>query len=98
MTKPNASRADRPARAVRFYPDTLMPAIQETFAILADLDFGHRTACETLDAWDGPPDEKDLIARDLEARYAAVRQPYEERLEALRDRAGAIATPPTLML
>ncbi|GGK48101.1 hypothetical protein GCM10011322_38820 [Salinarimonas ramus] len=80
----HALRADA---AAPVYPNDLTPALQETLAILADLDFAHEAAHERLAHWDGPEAVKREIARDLDARHDAAKAPYERRLVALRERA-----------
>lgn len=77
--------------AIRFYPDELTPAIQETLAILADLDFARRAALERLEEWDGPEDEKAAIASELTIRADAAREPYQRRLVELEQRARGLA-------
>ncbi|MGP9819016.1 hypothetical protein ACTZWW_03285 [Salinarimonas sp. NSM] len=84
---PHAFAARRPEPAAHADPHDLLPAVQETLAILADLAFAHTSARERLALWDGPEPVKAEIARDLDARHAAAAAPYERHLAALEERA-----------
>ncbi|WP_372423689.1 hypothetical protein [Salinarimonas chemoclinalis] len=89
---PSSSTARRPAAAAHADPHDMLPAVQETLAILADLAFAHASARERLALWDGPEAVKTEIARDLDARHAAAAAPYERRLAALQERAAGTRT------
>lgn len=88
--------ADVAVEHLRVYPDDLRPALQETLAILADIDFLHAAEHERLDAWDGAPDAKDALRRTLEERHAAARAPYLLRLQELHLRMRAVLGTPGL--
>ncbi|MGJ3265552.1 MAG: hypothetical protein ACFE0R_20215 [Salinarimonas sp.] len=90
MTRRFAARRLEIEPSAPAYPDDLLPAVQETLAILADLAFAHTSARERLALWDGPDGVKTEIARDLDARHAAATAPYERRLEELRRRVQVI--------
>ncbi|WP_029029678.1 hypothetical protein [Salinarimonas rosea] len=88
---PHSFAARRHNQAARAYPYDLLPAVQETLAILADLAFAHASARERLALWDGPEAVKAEIARDLDARHLAAAAPYERRLAALQESAEGVS-------
>lgn len=83
--------ADIVVGPLRIYPDDLRPALQETLAILADIDFLHEQERERLEAWDAAPAAKEALERSLAVRREAARAPYLMRLEELRLRMRALA-------
>src|SRR3954452_25522224 len=58
-----AARTTDGAKAT-FYPDHLLPALQSTLAVLADLDIRHEIDRDYLEEWSGP----DEVRRHLRAR------------------------------
>ena len=72
-----------------FYPDDLLPKIQQILAIMADLELRYETDRYHLENWSGPKAIKAHILADLEQSYKANRERYEVCLEELRLRAKA---------
>jgi hypothetical protein len=72
---------------VEFYPDDLLPKMQQLLAILADLDQRYETDRYHLENWSGPQAIKAHLLADLEQSYRANRQRFETCLEELRLRA-----------
>ena len=69
---------------VEFYPDDLLPKMQQLLAILADLDQRYETDRYHLENWSGPQAIKAHLLADLEQSYRANRQRFETCLEELR--------------
>src|SRR4051812_34717106 len=72
-----------------FYPDDLLPKIQQVLAIMADLELRYETDRYHLENWSGPKAIKARVLADLEQSYKANRDRYEVCLEELRLRARA---------
>src|SRR5689334_23012992 len=72
-----------------FYPDDLLPRIQQILAIMADLELRYETDRYYLENWSGPRAIKAHILADLEQSYKANRERYEVCLEELRLRTRA---------
>ena len=72
-------------------PDHLDQAIQRELAALASLAAVHRSACRWLDAWSGPEQVKKHLARHIEARHWAEREPHLLRLAELHQHRAAVA-------
>src|SRR3954469_17218584 len=69
---------------VEFYPDDLLPKMQQLLAILADLDQRYETDRYHLENWSGPQAIKAHLLADLEQSHRANRQRFETCLEELR--------------
>jgi hypothetical protein len=69
---------------VPFYPDDLLPKMQELVAILADLDHHYETERYHLENWSGSRAIKAQLLADLEQSHRANRERYEACLEELR--------------
>jgi hypothetical protein len=67
------------------YPVDLEPALQETLAILADIDAHYDGARERLEAAVDVPD-KERVAAELEERHRQEREPYVLHLAELYQR------------
>ena len=72
-----------------FYPDDLLPKIQQILAIMADLELRYETDRYHLENWSGPRAIKAHVLADLDRTYKANRERYEICLEELRLRAKA---------
>ena len=68
----------------RFYPDDLLPKMQQLLAILADLDHRYATERYHLENWSGPRATKAHLLADLEQSHRANRERFEACLEELR--------------
>jgi hypothetical protein len=69
-----------------WYSDDLLPELQATLAILADIEMQFQTDRERLDTWAGPEAIKRKFAAQLEERRQQDREPYLQRLADLHDR------------
>ena len=67
-----------------FYPDDLLPKIQQILAIMADLELRYETERYHLENWSGPRAVKARVLADLDQSYKANRERYEVCLEELR--------------
>jgi hypothetical protein len=87
------TRVDR--AEVPFYPDDLLPQLQQTLAILADLDLRHEIQRDQLESWSGPRKVKDHLLAELEQSHTANRERLASCLEGLRLKARGLepATP-----
>ena|SRR5215204_4524098 len=75
----------RPDRAeVPFYPDELLPQLQQTLALLADLETRYEIARDHLESWSGPKEIKDHLLAELEQCHRANREGLATCLEGLR--------------
>ncbi len=72
------------------YPADLTPALQETLAILADLDSQHEEMHLKLEHWSGPEAIKLRFFEQLEARHQREREPLLQRLAQLQERLGTL--------
>ena len=72
-----------------FYPDDLLPKIQQILAIMADLERRYETDRYHLENWSGPKAIKAHVLANLEQSYKANRERYEVCLEDLRLRTRA---------
>jgi hypothetical protein len=72
-----------------FYPDDLLPKIQQILAIMADLERRYETDRYHLENWSGPRAVKARVLADLDQSYKANRERYEVCLEELRLRTRA---------
>jgi len=75
------TRVDR--AEVPFYPDDLLPQLQRTLAILADLDLRHEFQRDQLESWSGPRKVKDHLLAELEQCHTANRERLVSCLEGL---------------
>ena len=75
------TRSDR--AEVPFYPDDLLPQLQQTLAILADLETRYEIEREHLESWSGPRAVKDHILAELEQCHRANRERLASCLEGL---------------
>ena len=86
----------RPDRAeVPFYPDDLLPQLQQTLALLADLETRYEIEREYLEGWSGSLEIKDHLLAELDQCYRAGRERLASCLDGLRLRARCLdpATP-----
>jgi len=80
---------------VPFYSDDLLPDLQRTLAILADLETRYEIARDRLERWSGPMEVKDRLLADVEQRYRAKREPLMTCLERVRlNRRGLVSVTP----
>jgi hypothetical protein len=69
---------------VPFYPDDLLPQLQQTLATLADLQLRYEIEREYLEGWSGPSEVKDYLLAELEQCHRANRERFVSCLEGLR--------------
>jgi hypothetical protein len=81
MSQPSRSQLDR--MEVPFYPDDLLPKMQQLLAILNGLDHRYETDRYNLQSWSGPQATKEHLLADLERCRRANRERFEARLEEL---------------
>lgn len=80
---------------IPFYADDLLPDLQGTLAILADLETRYESARDHLERWSGPREVKDRLLADVEQRYRAKREPLMTCLERVRlNRRGLVSVTP----
>src|SRR4051794_7042050 len=79
---PKSSTAYAPLKAdeTSTYPADLMPALQETLAILADLDTYYDGEVQKLERWPGPEVIKQRLSEQLTALHQREREPLLRRL------------------
>jgi len=80
---------------VSLYPDDLLPQLQRTLAILADLEARYEIERDFLESWSGPREVKDYLVADLEQCHRANREQLAWHLERLRQGRILEPTPPT---
>lgn len=73
-----------------FYPDDLLPQLQQTLATLADLQLRYEIERDQLESWSGPQKIKDRFLAELEQRHRANREPLVLRLIQARQQAEAL--------
>ncbi len=80
---------------VPFYPDDLLPQLQQTLATLADLQHRYEIERDYLEGWSGPSEVKDYLLAELEQCHRANRERFVSCLEGLRREARGLepATP-----
>ena len=75
----------RPDRAeVPFYPDDLLPQLQQALALLADLETRYEIERDYLESWPGPKEVRDHLLAELEQCHRANRERLATCLEGLR--------------
>ena len=86
MPKSSTAYAYAPLEAdeTSTYPADLTPALQETLAILADLDTYYDGERQKLERWSGPEVIKHRFSEQLEARRHHEREPLLRRLAELQ--------------
>ena len=72
-----------------FYPGDLLPALQNTLAVLADLDIRHEIDRDAVEGWSGPDEVKQLLRAELEAEWQRAREPIVLRWTELQSQWGA---------
>jgi hypothetical protein len=80
---------------VPFYPDDLLPQLQQTLATLADLQLRYEIERDYLEDWSGPAEIKDQLLAELNRCHTANRERFVSCLEGLRREARGLepATP-----
>jgi hypothetical protein len=82
----NATKAQRPAESAPVYPEDLEPALQDTLAILANIDAHYDAERERLDLWPGPDSVKARLAGQLAEAHRQEREPHVKHLAELHQR------------
>ncbi len=59
---------------VPFYPDDLLPQLQQTLATLADLQVRYEIERDYLEGWSGPAEVKDRLVAELNQCHTANRE------------------------
>lgn len=72
-----------------FYPDELLPQLQQTLAALADLEMRYEIGRDDVESWSGPRDVKDRLLAELEQGHRA----YRERLGVMESIPYHVPTP-----
>jgi hypothetical protein len=76
-----------------FYPDDLLPELQTTLAILADLEVSFEIARDSLEEWSGAAEDKQRCCAELEQAHRHAREPHLQRLERLQEQIRRMHTP-----
>jgi hypothetical protein len=86
MPKSSTAYAYAPLEAdeTSTYPADLTPALQDTLAILADLETYYDGERQKLERWSGPEVVKQSLSEQLEARRQREREPLLRRLAELQ--------------
>src|SRR5215207_772021 len=85
----------RPDRAeVPFYPDDLLPQLQQTLALLADLETRYEIERDHLESWSGPKEIKDHLLAELDQCHRANRERLAACLEGAHLEGRIVAGPP----
>jgi hypothetical protein len=84
----SASKFDRSAEIASspMYPDDIQPAVQDTLAVLANIDAHYLGERERLEHWRGPASLKARLAADLEEAHRTEREPHVQLLAELHQR------------
>ena len=82
----SAAKAQRVPGAAPVYPDDLEPALQDTLAILANIDAHYDAERERLELWPGPDSMKARLAAQLAQAHRQEREPHVKRLAELHQR------------
>ena len=86
-------RKDTPAEPtgtpeIPLYADDLLPALQATLAVLADLDIQREIQQDCLEEWSGPDEAKRCLMAESEASWQSAREPLVRCLAQLHSRLG----------
>ena len=68
---------------VPIYSDDLLPDLQRTLAVLADIETRYETERDYLESWSGPAEVKDHLLAELEQCHRANRERLALHLERL---------------
>ena len=82
----SAAKAQRVLEVAPVYPDDLEPALQDTLALLANIDAHYDAERERLDLWPGPDSVKARLAGQLADAHRREREPHVKRLAELHQR------------
>src|SRR3954470_2996664 len=82
----NGPRA-KASKETPFYPDQLLPKLQSTLAILADLEVQFEIARDSLEEWSGSEDEKRRCCAELEQARCQAREARLHQLRLLQENA-----------
>ena len=82
----SAAKARRALEAAPVYPEDLEPALQDTLALLANIDAHYDAERERLDHWLGPDSVKARLSAQLAEAHRQEREPYVKRLAGLHQR------------
>jgi len=77
-----ASLSDAP-----FYPEDLLPALQDALALLADLEVSFEIARDGLEEWSGSEEEILRGRLELEQAHRLAREPLLRHLAGLQEEA-----------
>jgi hypothetical protein len=69
---------------VPFYPDDLLPQLQQTLATLDDLQLRYEIERDYLEDWSGPTEVKNRLVAELDQCHRANRERLVSCLEELR--------------
>ena len=69
---------------VPFYPDDLLPQLQRSLALLADLETRYEIERDHLESWSGPQEVKGHLLAELEQCHRANRERLASCLERVR--------------
>jgi len=82
-----AGWSDAPA-----YPHDLLPKLQSTLAVLADLELRYEIAQNSLEGWCGSEANKQRLRAELEQVHQHAREPYLQHLARLHEQSTAICS------
>jgi len=85
----------RDTTEIPFYPDDLLPQLQQTLATLADLQVRYEIERDYLEGWSGPAEVKDRLVAEWNQCHTANRERLVLSLAQLRREARGLepATP-----
>ena len=76
------------ASRIPIYSDDLLPDLQRTLAVLADIETRYEIERDCLESWSGPAEVKDHLLAELEQCHWANRERLALCLERLRQGRG----------
>jgi hypothetical protein len=80
---------------VPFYPDDLLPQLQQTLATFANIETRYEIERDYLEGWSGPAEVRDRLLAELDQCHRANRERLVSGLKKLRREARGLepATP-----
>lgn len=90
MTRMSPCGPLRAAEEFIYYPDDLLPKVQETLGKLADIELKYQQERARLARWDGPDSMRAHMRMRLDQERKQERLTFERRLTHLQERMTAI--------
>ena len=72
------------------YPDDLLPELQSTLTVLADLEVRYEIARDTLEEWSGSDEDKQGLRAELAQVHRQAREPYRQHLARVEEQIRAV--------